>query len=196
MKNCKQCSSEVKRTDTVFCSRHCYRLWCRSNPPDLYPLRFHASEGGVVAAKHRYSRYSARGLEERLEALRRWREKYPELLREHNRKIAPLAFKAIYQKAPYIEDSLKFQSQFELEVYRRLKEQGLPIQVQVQVGSSFFDFQINHTFIEAHPFATNKHNPLDGKTLEEYYNKRRHILDDNGYQDYNLKVITTLAEIL
>lgn len=194
MKSCKWCSNKVKRTDTIFCSRGCYRLWCQSNPVGLYPLKLHASEGGIAARKYRYSRYSAKGLDKRLEALRRWREEHPELLREHNRKIAPLGFKAIYEKAPYIEDGLKFQSQFELEVYRKLRGLGLPIQVQFQVGSSFFDFKIDHTFIEAHPFAANKRNPLDGKTLEEYYNERRQILDNNGYQNYKLEVVTVLAE--
>jgi len=166
-------------------------LWCKSKPDGLFPLWIHY-KGGIDKVSHCYSR---KGLGKRLEVLRKWREEHPELLLAHNRRIAPLAFKAILQKAPYAEDGLKFQSRFELEVYRRLKKLNLPILTQVQVGSSFFDFQIDHTFIEAHPFAANGRDPFHNRTLEEYYRERRQILDNNSYQNYKLEIVTELAEM-
>lgn len=186
---CKQCNKEIKRYDANFCSRKCFNTWIDNGNGSRYP---------IWTCKHlnHQNRYSNKGLDKRLEALRRWRGKYPELLREHNRRIAPLAFRAIYQKAPYIEDGYKFQSHFEMDVYRELKKLNMPIRVQIPIGISFIDFQINRTFIEAHPFAKDKRNPLDNKTFEEYYNGRRKILDNNGYQDYKLKVIIKLGEMV
>jgi len=58
------------------------------------------------------------------------------------------------------------------------------INCQVNVGSKFFDFKSKKykCFIEFHPWDRHR-------TYKEYYNWRRKILNENGYEDYNLIVI-------
>lgn len=130
-----------------------------------------------------------------IDALRKWRITHMDELIERARRIAPLGFKNLLKKAPYIEDGLNFQSKLELEIYRELKLTQLPIKHQIQVGRSFIDFCIDHTFIEVHPFRQKGTNLYDKMTYSEYYESRRAILDNNGYQDYGLFVVANKGDL-
>jgi hypothetical protein len=81
-----------------------------------------------------------------------------------------------------------FDSLEEMSVARQLAEQydWKPVErktVHVVVGRKEFDFLVNKTFIEYHPWDRDK------LTIEQYYSERRRILDSNGYLNYDLVVI-------
>ena len=57
----------------------------------------------------------------------------------------------------------------------------------ISIGRYEFDFFINNTFIEVHPY--NNWDMKKGITATKYYNNRRKILNKNGYKDYPLLVL-------
>lgn len=55
----------------------------------------------------------------------------------------------------------------------------------IGIGRCEYDFLINKSFIEYHPFNL----LFDKCNLENYYKKRRKNLDKNGYKGYPLIII-------
>lgn len=100
-----------------------------------------------------------------------------------------IAIKINRQHKPYLYWNTRFDSNAEAEMCKLLKLR--PIEgknVHVSVGSNEFDFKINDTFIEYHPWDFNK-------TPKQYYNYRRRILNSNGYENNKLIVIRNLQNV-
>lgn len=60
------------------------------------------------------------------------------------------------------------------------------VNYQVLIGNGLIDFFIKRCFIEYHPVLSFFHKE---ETDESYYEKRRNLLDNNGYENYNLIII-------
>jgi len=133
---------------------------------------------------------------------RLWREKREEMYRiisERMRKNNPMFNPEIRKKAletylkqmPFTFMGVKFRSKVEREFCKWLVKIGKidrPIpkkNVHIYINGKEFDFLVGKTFIEVHPWSTLHY--LDG---ERYYAERRKILDENGYKDYDLVVVT------
>ena len=98
------------------------------------------------------------------------------------------------RETKYKYDEQRFLSKEEIECYKFLKTLGLSrdeINHDYQVDSCFIDFfPLGKFFWEYHPTWW-----LDGETPDQYYQRRRELLDTNGYQDYKLIVTTSLKEM-
>ena len=76
--------------------------------------------------------------------------------------------------------------EFAVNIYYQIGKLIVGKNYQVKIGSKTFDFFINNTFIEYHPHIPGWYNKYSPK---QYYNQRRQILDENGYENYSLIVI-------
>lgn len=87
-----------------------------------------------------------------------------------------------------------FPSEGEMNCYKMLISIFNGIDTQVKVGNAFIDFYMYdiESFIEYHPLGFMG----DTETREEYYNRRRAILDEGGYEEYDLYVFTVLSEVM
>lgn len=93
------------------------------------------------------------------------------------RNIRNIKFKNTYfDSKPELEIAMNLYYQF----HSQLKEH---VNCHVIVGGKEIDFFIHNTFIEVHPFDRYT-------TRITYRNARRKILDDNGYHNYKLLVIS------
>lgn len=104
------------------------------------------------------------------------------------------------QNSQYIWKKTKFMSNMEKSCAKIiLKEPYEGVNCHIKVGSKIFDFFPNENdsmfincFVEFHPilkfFRPNE-------TLESYYDDRRKILDNNGFKDKKLIVLTNLEQI-
>ncbi|MBU2476494.1 hypothetical protein KKG83_03415 [Candidatus Micrarchaeota archaeon] len=102
--------------------------------------------------------------------------------------------------SPYFFMGCGFDSNQEKKVCRMLKESNLidkPVEgenVHFKINRRDIDFFIqNKIFLEFHPplkYGRNK-----GETKEEYYLKRREILDKNGYENFSLVVISDFKTV-
>ena len=116
--------------------------------------------------------------------------KYRNICKENGRK----AYKTLRKRKNNKYDEEYFLSKEELECYKFLKSLGLSkeeINHDFQVDSKCIDFfPLRKFFWEYHPTFW-----LDNETPDQYYQRRRQLLDTNGYQDYKLIVTTSLKEM-
>lgn len=93
---------------------------------------------------------------------------------------------SIRNNSPYIFKGIHFSNSLEREIgvniYYQFGKLIVGKNYQVKVGSLTYDFLINNTFIEFHPWDRRL-------TPEEYYSWRRENLDNNGFKEYDLLVI-------
>lgn len=128
------------------------------------------------------------------------KENNPEALH----RIRVLAGKAVHKKYPDMArnnlpnprhkyDDHYFWSKQEIECYKYLVNLGVNFIPHFRIGGKEIDFFIeSKLFWEHHPIPGMK---SYGETNEEYYQRRRQLLDTNGYQDYKLIVTTSLNEM-
>lgn len=120
-------------------------------------------------------------------------------MRELSKKGAPLAFKSLITKSKICHDGEKFLSKSEVVCYQYLRGLGLTreqINHEYSVGNYHIDFfPLNKFFLEYHPILPLPSYNDGSKTVNQYYSKRRKILDDNGYSGYPLLVIGDLHQL-
>ena len=95
------------------------------------------------------------------------------------------------ENSPYIWQNVNFMSKAEMKVAQIiLNKPILDINCHIKVNGGIIDFypqkedkKFQGKFVEYHPRDWN------GLTPEEYYNKRRKLLDENGFKDKELIVI-------
>lgn len=91
-------------------------------------------------------------------------------------------------------NGLNFDSLQEMKCCMLLEKQGyIPIEgktLHVPIGTCEVDFVFNQTVIEWHP-----HDFFRGLSDEEYYDRRRILLDNNGFSNYELKVFKKFSEV-
>jgi len=109
---------------------------------------------------------------------------------ENGKKGGKKTVETLRNKSKYIYKKIHFSSKGELEIALCLEQQfnikiKEKINYQIQISSKTFDFLINKCFIEYHPIIPF----FTIETGKEYYNKRRQVLNQNGYKNYNLVVI-------
>jgi len=92
----------------------------------------------------------------------------------------------------YPYDDMWFRSKEEIECYKLLKEElKVSFEYEFPIGTKLIDFFINgQLFWEHHP-DIKFHNT---ETTEEYYKRRRKLLDENGFNNYPLIVTASLNE--
>ena len=125
------------------------------------------------------------------------KEKYAEMSRavkkESRRKAGHNSY--LLRNKKYLYEGEKFLSKEEIKCFSFLRSLGLTkeeINHEYQVDSCFIDFfPLGKFFWEYHPIGVYR----DTETYEEYYQRRRELLDSNGYQDYKLIVTTSLKEM-
>jgi len=132
-------------------------------------------------------------------------EKNPNQLKEMSKKahklysLGLLALESRRKNYPYRFMGCLFDSNQERILCKKFVEKGIikePIEkvnVHFRIGKCHIDFFIkNKVFIEFHPPRT------FGKTIEtadSYFQKRRKLLDENGFKDYPLVLIENLTNI-
>ena len=93
----------------------------------------------------------------------------------------------------YVFDNHFFNSFQEVQCYRYLKHIGIPpskMHMEYTLGKNHFDFfPLKRVFWEHHPI-----NIRLGKDIYKYGKKRRHILDENGYEHIPLIVSDIMFE--
>jgi len=113
----------------------------------------------------------------------------------HNPEVRAKRLKTVLKNMPYNFMGVNFLSKVEKDFCKWLVKIGRikrPISgknVHVYIGGKEFDFLIEKMFIELHPWVTMHHSDY-----EEYYNERRKILDENGYENYGLIVVTNYGD--
>lgn len=93
----------------------------------------------------------------------------------------------------HVYDGITFDSRYEQEIAMCIKYQfnitlQNKINVHYNIGTKEVDFFIEDTIIECHPYV-----PLydkEDKKLENYYKRRRELLDNNGFKEKELVVIS------
>ena len=77
--------------------------------------------------------------------------------------------------------------QFCQKLVSLLKFKPTKTNVHIKIGHNEFDFLVNSTFIEYHPWDFDR-------TDRQYYIDRRKILDVNGYKNNQLIVVNNLQD--
>jgi rRNA maturation protein Nop10 len=118
---------------------------------------------------------------------------------ENGKKYGPIGgLKAIEinrKNKPYWFRGIPFDSQKEREVAKwfiknRLIKNVNKTNCHIKLKGGEIDFFLqNKVFIEFHPWD------IYGKTIEQYYNERRKLLDSNGYKSYPLIVVGSFNEL-
>jgi len=113
--------------------------------------------------------------------------------RESRKKAGHNSF--LLRNKKYSFEGESFLSKEEIKCFSFLRGLGLTkeeINHEYQVDSYFIDFfPLRKFFWEYHPLGVFGSN----ETLDQYYSRRRKVLDDNGYKDYKLIVTTSLKEL-
>lgn len=133
-------------------------------------------------------------------------EKNPLQLKEMSRKahvIYPLALLALESRRrnyPFEFMGCFFDSNSERELCKLFVNHGLMIKpeerknVHFRIAKYHIDFFINHyIFVEFHPLLN--YGRAKNETIYTYYAARRKILDEHGYKDHILMVITSLKQV-
>lgn len=121
--------------------------------------------------------------------------KHPAEARENGRKGALAATASRRKNAPFWFAGVPFDSSDEKQAMIVLCEkfniapvEGVNCHVRVNGGE--IDFKpVENLFVEYHPWDRN------GLSSEQYYNQRRKLLDENGFQDCRLVVVKSLEEM-
>jgi len=101
------------------------------------------------------------------------------------------ALKNRLRNAPYIYKAEKFLSKSELYCFKYLEALDVPFIHNFRIENKMVDFFIaNELFWEFHPI--NIFN--QGETFTDYFQKRRRLLDENGYVSKELIVTVALSE--
>lgn len=139
------------------------------------------------------------------EAALKCKEKNPNQLKEMSKKahnLYPLALLALESRRknyPYEFMNCQFDSEQERLICKKLIEEKLiekPIEkenIHFRIKRRHIDFFIkNKVFLEFHPPIKRKEK---NETRESYYLERRRLLDENGFKDYPLVLISHLNEV-
>lgn len=127
-------------------------------------------------------------------AQRRFVREHPTKARELARKrgLASIAFQR--ENGPYWYRGVPFASGEERQAMVVLCEKFniTPIEgvnCHIKVNGGEIDFRLGNLFVEYHP------HDWDGLTHNQYYEQRRRILDENGFQACRLVVVESLKEL-
>jgi len=186
--NCKNCNNEIKLEHKI--DEQIDRNFCNSNCFGEYNINMQKQKciGWFDKEKSRLRRIKATktnkknqtgifSVESRKKALK---NSMKAQLEKRNNRYKGLFFgsKGELATAKFLEKNI---SDFRLLLGKTF---------QINVGSRYFDFLVKKTFIEFHP-GTNWCHDIKGK---EYYDFRRKILDDNGYDDFKLVVLEKIPK--
>lgn len=125
---------------------------------------------------------------------KRTRELHPNIFRENGIN----SIEKIREKSPYIWEGVGFLSNEERKCAKIILTKpivGVNCHIKLKGGIIDFHPQENdkmfqEKFVEYHPTNFSKE-----KTLEEYFEKRRKILNENGFSDKELVLIKSLSEL-
>ena len=117
----------------------------------------------------------------------------------HQSKAGKIRVEQMINDTPYLFEGKKFLSKQELECYKILRQIFLvdDILVNMFIGQKSIDFFIKSLslFIEYHPLTLTGGWIVLDETKEEYYQRRRQVLDENGYNKSKLLVFKNLKEV-
>ncbi len=120
---------------------------------------------------------------------------YPHIFIEAGKKGGNKTIEILRNKKPFVFMGVHFLSNLEITVCKKFIEYGFfkrpidGINCNVKVGSNIIDFRpIQNLFVEFHPWD------MDGREPKEYFNMRRSILDNNGFQNCKLIVLRDLRK--
>ncbi|MCK4526192.1 hypothetical protein KAW18_02375 [candidate division WOR-3 bacterium] len=190
-----------------FCSKYCFDNFRRGK---TYEELFGKERAKEI--KEKLSKSLRKFQDENLEYTHEVRSKAGKLgfksLEENNpealHRIKVLGAIAVHKKYPDMArnnlpnprleyDGHYFWSKQEIECYKYLVNLEVNFIPHFRIGGKEIDFFIeNKLFWEHHPIPGMK---SYGETNKEYYQRRRQLLDTNGYQDYKLIVTTSLKEM-
>lgn len=127
----------------------------------------------------------------------KYRKKNPEKVHDVAIRAGLVSLESRKKKLPYKYLGIHFLSQGELACAKIFMDSGIAIEkginCHVRIDKHEYDFILFDTFvIEYHPCMYN----FRPKTYEEYYNKRRKLLDKSGYKDMILIVMQKPMELI
>lgn len=109
------------------------------------------------------------------------------ILKLNPAKLAAKARQKMRLKGRCVYNGISYDSFGEIKYCKKLELLGyIPIPyktLHVPIGNKEVDFIFKDTVYEYHPYD------FTGKSKTEYFNERRQLLDDNGYNKYKLVVI-------
>ena len=112
--------------------------------------------------------------------------------------IGKVRIEQMINDSPYIFEDKKFLSKGELGCYKIFREvfDDEDIVVNMFIGAKSIDFFIRSLslFIEYHPKTIQGGWVITSETKEEYYQRRRQVLDESGYDNNKLLVFKNLKE--
>lgn len=187
----KRCSDEARRKTSERTRKlgasHPMRILAREHPEKLREI---CRRGGYAVAK-KYGGWFGRH-----EIFRKRNpQKYHEQCRKGGLKGGLISIKCQRENYPYYIDDTPFDSNLERQAMLILCEkfnitpiEGVNCHIKVNAGE--IDFRPEPAlFVEFHPWDKK------GLTHEQYYNRRRKLLDENGFQDCRLIVAKSLEEV-
>lgn len=119
------------------------------------------------------------------------------MIKNNPNMLSEMGKKSILERlknTPYIYKGHMFLSKEEMLCFQHLETLVSIVKTNVEVNNFFFDFLLNNRiFLEYHPI--NFYYKIE--TIEQYYNRRRQILNENGYPEdkYPLIVVQSLKEL-
>lgn len=117
---------------------------------------------------------------------------------EEQKKLSIKRFEKMIRETPYVYEDKRFLSKDEIRCYKILREVfgKEDIAVNMFIGAKSIDFFIKSIsfFIEFHPKTINSGWNIATETKEEYYLRRRKVLDESEFVHSKLLVFQNLKE--
>jgi len=196
---CKNCKSvELTKQQQFFCSNKCRLQYCKKHKLGVWSFKIQSIGGKAAVLVNKatqsgfcymYSKEERTVMSKEVAASNRKNKIGVFFNPELNRQVR---LNALKDMSKYYFCRNYFQSKRECEFAYNLHYQFEPLiekkNFQVIVGLSHIDFLVKKykCFIEFHPSDRRHQN---NETILQYYKRRRKVLDDNSYKDYNLLVI-------
>jgi len=113
--------------------------------------------------------------------------------------VGKVRVQQMINETPYKYEGKKFLSKEELKCYKIIRQifKSEEIIVNGFIGNKSVDFHILliSLFIEYHPYTLSQGLSTSLETKEEYYQRRRKLLDDSEYKEHKLIVFSNLKEV-
>jgi len=132
-----------------------------------------------------------------LEVREKLKRENPQAYKEMYKNAGLKSFQSILDNSPFYWDDVPFLSNLEREFARLILVKPVKgINCNIRIGRKVIDFypcwedkKFQGCMVEFHPYERHM-------TQEEYYQKRKSILENSGYKGIELVVITNMKEVI
>lgn len=221
---CKYCKKIEMRwkchIDGDFCSRKCYLKYNKKHSKGFFSTDFHVNGGkrsvqinrkrgtGLWGmSKEEKSKHSRKNGKKSMKTMKKnkigfFDKRTTKRWKEIQAAGGRAAMLSILDHSKHVWLDVHFASKSEMQLAKKLlRKPVLGVNYQVRVGTKLIDFhlcvycklaKLKDNFVEFHPHISYLHKYDSDK---RYYNRRRKVLDENGFKDKRLILITDINEV-